>query len=129
MHVSKHFVHPQLMHSLKQFHQHRITIALIESVPDSYYEDVTEAIQPLQGYESLPGHMQKNGGTEQVLPNQLVIKGDYIVQLLGYYPMIDPTQHVAISETIIYDIVDVVHDDTHTLTYLGLVLRNQSDHT
>lgn len=115
-------VHPMLMQSLQHFHNSRCSISRTETTRNSFQEELVTVVVD-QSLCAIPCFLDRTGGSEQRQPTQTIVAGTYIVQLARYCPSID--QHcVAVIDGTSFNVVDVVHDDTNTLTYLGLEIIN-----
>lgn len=97
----------------------RIVIETVTNDPDTNEEIVTPAYD--ERFGPINAHIEPQVATsgEQRDTTQTIVRGDYVCYLAGYYPELD-REMIAEADSVRYNITDIAHDDTNTLTVLGL---------
>lgn len=115
--MARGIAHPRLMRSIPFVFNSRGTVMRGTPTQDLFGEDLyTYEEDPI--LKDIYCYVEPIQNMEVRLPNQTVITQTHKIVLKGYFPTITNADHFFIEPDEDYNIIEVLHDDTDTMTIL-----------
>lgn len=116
--------HPKLLQSIPKIFNSFCTIEPETTTldPNSNEEIITYAPDKLM--VAIPCYLEPATQIEIRRPDQTIVENGWIITLQGYYPRIEVEDQARVNNYQVHNILNVMHDDTKTHTYLHTEIVN-----